>query len=342
MQTLKRLSIVLPVCVALLTGTGCGDGSNSPSAVDTGALQPGNYPTDPRSAEDVRTPENIDIQEALRLGASVPMIMESEPRFVFNQVGSSVRKIITQKNPPIYTEFDFSAQVPGFIAGWKTVGQRRENSVHGRVVELTVLRFAEPQQAEHAAKYLSDANLRGKYPPIGPITVPGYPGAFGQVSKYGGISVWVAQGSFMVQAWVGSGVDIPPDPAALAELFKHVLDRQFSALQSYEPTPPDRIDELPVDRDGLLQYTLVGPEPTAEAVVDPDVALNFLQRPDLAKRAFEDAHVDLTVFGATTIYRAGDPAAADRLKAFFVSQQDSALQPVDSPPGLPAAACPWP
>lgn len=338
MNTLKRLTVLLPICAALIAGTACGDDTESRTAADTSALQPGNYRTTPRSPEEVRTPENIDIQEALRLGATVPMIMNANPRLVFNRV-EAARKALTQKHPPQYTSFDFTSTMPGFVVGWETVGQRRENSVHGRTVELTILRFAEPHQAAHAAKFLSDADLRGSYPPTGTIAIPGYPTAIGHITKSGSISAWVPQGTFMVKAWVGAGVDIPPDPAGLADFLETILDNQFTSLQNYEPTPPDKTDKLPVDRDGLLQYTLVGSEFTAEAVMTPDVALNFLQRPDLVKRAFEDAHVDLAVHAATKIYRAVDPAAADRLKAFFASQQASGVQPVDAPPGLPTAHC---
>lgn len=337
MQTLKRLSIVLPTCVALLTAA-CGDNSDGAPEVDTSTLQPGNYRTTPRSPEEIRTPENIDIQEALRLGAFVPMIMETNPRLVFNRV-NSVGKVFTRMHPPTSNSYDFTADLPGFIAGWETVGQRREESTQGRTVELTVLRFAEPQQAEYAAKFVSDAALRGNNPPVGPVAVPGHPTAIGQVGEYGSISVWLAHGPYVLKAWVGSGVDIPPDAATLAELTKAVFDKQISALQGFEPTPPDQLDDLPVDRDGLLQYTLTGAEPAAESAMGPEVALNFQQRPDLAERAFEDAGVDQVVHGATQIYRARDPDAAVRLEAYFVTQLAPELQPVDSPPGLPAAHC---
>ncbi|MBF6349340.1 hypothetical protein IU448_09930 [Nocardia flavorosea] len=338
MHTMKRLSIVLPVCVALLTATGCGDDSPaSGQDVDTASLQPGNYPTTPRTAEEVRTPENIDIQEPLRLGAHVPMIMETSPRLVFNRVEAQ-RKILTPLMPPLKPE-NFLSGAPGFIAGWETMGQRRQDSNHGRTIELSVMRFAETGQATAAAQFLADTAMHGKYPPVETISIPEYPSAFGQVSKFGAVSTWIAQGPFVLKTWVGAGVDLPPDPAALAGLTKTVFDEQFAALRDYEPTPPDQMDDLPVDRDGILTYTLAGSEPAAELVMSPVVALNFLERPDLAKRAFEDAHVDLAVHAAARIYRAGDPDAASRLKAYFISQQDSARQRVDSPPGLPAAYC---
>ncbi|MFI1462537.1 DUF7373 family lipoprotein [Nocardia carnea] len=330
--------MAVPLCVALITLTGCGGETESSSEIDLSALQPGNYRTTPRTPEEVRTPENVDIQEALRLGTSVPMIMETSPKLVFNRIGL-LQKMFTRHDPPESKDYDFSSQVPGFIAGWETIGQRREDSMLGRTVELTVLSFAESSQAAHAARFLSEAASRGPYPPVGTVEIPEYPAAFGQLGQYGSITTWVAQGAFMVKAWVGTGVDIPPDTAALTELTKALFDTQFTALQSYRPTPLDQIDDLPVDKDGVLSHALVGDEPAAEAVMSPEVALNFIQRPDLTGRAFEDAQVDLAVHGATRIYRAGDPAAANRLKAYFVTQTEPERQPIAAPPGLPDAQC---
>ena len=180
MPILKRFSAVAPLCVAMIALAGCGGKSENSPEVDTSALQPGNYRTTPRTPEEVRTPENVGIQEALRLGASVPMIMETRPKLVFNRIGL-LQKMFTQHDPPSSNDCDFSTEVPGFIAGWETIGQRREDSMLGRTVELTVLSFAEPSQAAHAAEFLSGAAFRGSYPPIGTVEIPEYPAAFGQL-----------------------------------------------------------------------------------------------------------------------------------------------------------------
>src|SRR5690606_28218402 len=102
-----------------------------------------------------------------------PMIMETSPKLVFNRIGL-LQKMFTQHDPPKSKDYDFSAEVPGFIAGWETIGQRREDSMLGRTVELTVLRFAETGQASHAAEFLSEAAFRGPYPPVGTIEIPEY------------------------------------------------------------------------------------------------------------------------------------------------------------------------
>lgn len=339
MRASNRLGLGLLVPIALIMSTSCGGPeSQSDPGPDAAALQPGNYRTIPRTPEEVRTPENIDVQESLRLGRYVPLIMESNPRLVFNPVEYRT-KVLTPLHPPRVKDQDFHVAVPGLVAGWETVGQRREESSLGRTIELAVMAFAEPNQANHAAKFFSDMALQGSSPPVGTIGIPGYPTAIGQVSEFGSLNVWVTQGSLMIEIYIGAGVDIPPDTTALAQEVQTVLADLFSELQDYQPTPVDKLDQLPVDKDGILAFALPESEPVAEMVLDPHSVLNFLQRPDLAKRALEDSGVDLAVHGATRIYRTADSAAAERLKAYFISQLNAALQPVDSPPGLPAAHC---
>ncbi|NKY56856.1 DUF7373 family lipoprotein [Nocardia flavorosea] len=327
------------VPIALIASMSCGGPeSQSDSGPDISALQPGNYRTNPRTSEEVRTPENVDVQESLRLGQHVPLIMETNPRLVFNPVVYRT-KVLTPLHPPRIQDQDFHVAVPGLVAGWETVGQRREESSLGRTIELAIMAFAEPKQATHAAEFLSDMALHGSSPPVGTIGIPGHPTAIGQVSEFGSLNVWVTQGNLMVETYIGAGVDIPPDTTGLAAEVKTVLDNLFSALGEYKPTPVDELGQLPVDRDGILAFALPGSEPVAEMVLDPSSLLNFLQRPDLAKRALEDSGVDLAVHGGARIYRTADPAAAERLKAYFVSQLNAAQQPVDSPPGMPAAHC---
>lgn len=333
MPTSKSLSGA--VCaVAILLAAGCGHDTESRTAVDTSALQPGNYRTTPRTTAEVRTPEAVATQEALRLAEFVPLIMDTAPEMVFGRVRYQ-RKMYTRLDPPELTE-NFSAEVPGFRVGWETVGQRREEQTLGRAVELTVLRFAEPGQATHAAKYLSDRAWTSRYPPVATIAIPGYADAFGQVGQYDSVSTWVSHGEYLVKTYIGAGVDIPPDHTALAELTRAVLDTQFERLREYRPASPE---ELPVDTDEMLRHALPAEEGESEAVMSPAVALHFSERPDLTKRAIEDAQVDLVVRGGTEIYRASDAEAAERFAAYLESRLDPAYETIDSPPGMPVAHC---
>ncbi|WP_280423034.1 DUF7373 family lipoprotein [Nocardia carnea] len=340
MKWLKKI-VVAVATVATAVTTGCGQETETAPVVDVSALQPGNYRTSPRTAEEVRKPENIDAQEALRLAKFVPLIMETEPKLVFGRIINQ-QNLFTQLNPPQFTE-NFTVDAPGFVVGWETRGQRREDELHGRAVTLTVLRYSTPDQATHAANYLADHYLNGKYPPKGPISIPDYPSARAYLGQYDRIYAWIGRGEYLVEIEVGPGVDIPPDPVPLTKTAKAVLDKQFTRLEGYRPTPAEQLDELPVENEEIIRFTLPAGEKVPEVAIGPDVALHLTERPDLTKRAFEDAGVDLLSLAGgnagATIYRTSDSAAADRLKAFFISQLAPELHPVEAPPGLPSAHC---
>ncbi|WP_328390976.1 DUF7373 family lipoprotein [Nocardia sp. NBC_00416] len=326
--------------MAALLAVSCGIGGEENAGepgIDVAALQTGNYRTTPRTPEQLRTPANIDIQEALRLGEHVPLIMDTSPTLVFTRVKYQ-KKHFTRFDPPDLVP-DFATAATGFVAGWETIGQRREDELQGRAVDLTVMRFATPAQASGAAKALADGIWHSRYPPVGTIPIPGYADAYGQARQYGAISAAAARDEFVLWAYIGAGVDIPPNPADLTGLAAEVFDSQFASLRDYAPTPEAELADLPVDRDGILTYALPPSDGVAEAVMSPRTALHLIQRPDLTGRAFEDARVDLVVHGETEIYRAGDARAADRLHAYFVSQLGSEYRPVDNPPGLPDAHC---
>ncbi|GGL24129.1 hypothetical protein GCM10011588_43650 [Nocardia jinanensis] len=317
-------------------GIGTGDSAEDPG-VDVAALQTGNYRTTPRTPEELRTPATIDIQESLRLGEYVPLIMETSPKLVFSRVKYQ-KKMFTRVDPPNIVD-NFSTVAPGFVAGWETIGQRREDELHGRSVDLTVMQFTTSEHAAAAVKALADGIWHSRYPPVGTLPIPGYADAQGQARQYGAISAAAARDEFVLWTYIGGGVDIPPNQNELADLAGKVFDAQFERLQDYDPTPENELAELPVDRDGLLGYALPASDGVAEAVLSANTALHLLQRPDLTKRAFEDAQVDLVVFGETEFYRAGDDRAADRLHAYFMTQLDSEYRTVDDPPGMPDAHC---
>lgn len=336
MRASKRISSAVCVVAAVLV-TGCGHGTETHPVVDTSLLQPGNYRTTPRSPEEVRTAATLDIQEALRLGEAIPLIMETDPRLIFGRVQYQ-QKLYTQRRPPRMTD-NLSSDLPGFTVGFSTVGQRREEETLGRTVQLDILRFAEPAQAAHAAKFLADRAWTSRYPPVGPIAIPGYPEALGVVGGYGAVTTWIARDEYLLKSYIGAGVDIPPDAAALAGLTQAIFDTQLGRLRGFQPAPDDASSGLPVETENILRYSLPGPEDEAEAVMPAEVALHFTERPDLFQRAFEDARVDLIVQGGADIFRAGDVAAAERVQAFLVSRLDSEYEPVDPPAGLPGAKC---
>ncbi|MEV0252201.1 hypothetical protein AB0H76_36835 [Nocardia sp. NPDC050712] len=326
--------------IALLA-VGCG-GSESSDSADPAKLDAGNYPTAPRAVDKERTAETGAIQEAIELGSFVPLITDLDSRLVHGRIGVSGR--ITPQHPPVtwVTPADnFTELVPGLVAGWRTAGSRRAESRLGLNVELALLRFTTPELAAGAARVLA-AEAHRKYPPKGPLEIPGYPGQT-FLSHYDAVETWFPRGDFLVQLYVGNPLATPPDSAPLLDFAKRTLDKQFDLLRGYTPTAPDKLAEVPVDPEGLLARTLPTTNPGTyedRTGVYPIAAeLHLRSRPDLMQRAYADAGVDLIATAGSQVYRTGGPAAAERLMAALTTDYPTTHYPYDSPPGLPEAKC---
>ncbi|MFQ6394037.1 hypothetical protein ACLMAJ_11320 [Nocardia sp. KC 131] len=325
--------------VALAATTGCG-GSDTPHAtVDVEKLDSGNYPTTPRTIE--RTDERVAVQEAIALAESVPLMMDVDNRLVFNAPKGDT---FTPQHPPSpsggFGTANFTESVPGLVAGFGTGARRRQDFSLGLNAELAILRFSNPAQASGALAFLADA-YHQKNPAKAPVSIPGYPDARAEVSEYGSVNTWLAQGDYLIKTFISNPIATPPDPAPLAEFTKRLLDEQFQLLQNYRPPARDKLSDIPVDVDGLLGRTLPSKPDHARApgIYTPHAGLHLDSRPDLTSRIFADAKVDLYALDDSAIYRTADAAATVRLIAAFVDQGKDSFAITDPPPGLPDAKC---
>ncbi|WP_280504898.1 DUF7373 family lipoprotein, partial [Nocardia farcinica] len=334
----RRRARALAVAVTCLVIAACGGESDTPAPVLT--LDPGNYPTTPRDMEAERTPATGSRQESIRLAEHVVLMMDLNPRLVFGSRNITTRHL-TAQHPTVSGLFesvaDYNARIPGLVAGWRTAGSRREQTNLGLDATLTVLRFTTPEQAENAKNVLAELNNE-KFPPKEPLTLSGHPSSRAYRTAYDSVQAWTTHGEYLLQTYVSDGLALPPDPAPLLEFTRSVVDEQIRRLDSYDPTPPDRLDEVPADIDGLLGRTLPYPEPgnynDPTAVYPARVFLHVDSRPDLTARAFEDAGVDLVARADSLIYRAADTAAAERLVGALVEQHTD-MSPTDAPEGSP-------
>lgn len=340
---MPRCRITLACLTALLTLTvGCG--SEQETSVDTSALDPGNYPTAPRDLSTLRTEDGGAVRESIRLGGLVPLPMDLDSRLVYGRT-NFVGHHYTARNPPhrgsgISNLENFGEQVPGLVAGWHTGGSRRAKRTFGLDVSVGLLRFTTPEQATHAMHVLADASAE-KYPPKQPLEIPGYPTGRIHLTAHDSVQSWTAQDDYLLWTFVSDGLATPPDPAPLLDFTKKLFDRQFELLRGSTPTPVGELANTPID--DLLARTLAAERPgTLDDVTGAytvPAALHLESRPDLARRAFEDARVDLVAYAGTRVYRAGDTAAAIRLTAFLAAQAPSGYDPIAAPPGLPEARC---
>ncbi|MEV0033750.1 hypothetical protein [Nocardia sp. NPDC050793] len=331
-------------CLTVLLALTVGCGSEPEASVDTSALDPGNYPTAPRDLSALRTADGGAVRESIRLGGLVPLPMDLDSRLVHGRTNFAGHHY-TARNPPyrgsgISNLQNFGERVPGLVAGWHTGGSRRAKRTFGLDVSVGLLRFTTPDQATHAMHVLADASAE-QYPPKQPLEIPGYPVGRTYLTAHDSVQSWTAQGEYLLWAFVSDGIATPPDPAPLLAFAKKLFDRQFELLRGFTPTPVGELADIPID--DLLARTLAAERPgTLEDVTGTytvPAALHLESRPDLTRRAFQDAKVDLIAYAGSRVYRAGDSAAAGRLTAFLADQTPPGYDPIDAPPGLPDARC---
>ncbi|WP_431964173.1 DUF7373 family lipoprotein [Nocardia sp. bgisy134] len=331
-------------CLTALLALTVGCGSEPEASVDTSALDPGNYPTAPRDLSALRTADSGAVRESIRLGSLVPLPMDLDSRLVYGRTNFAGHHY-TARNPPyrgsgISNLENFGERVPGLVAGWHTGGSRRANRNFGLDVSIALLRFGTPEQATHAMHLLANKGIE-KYPPKQTLEMPGYPTGRTYLSAHDSVQSWTAQGVYLLWTFVSDGLATPPDPAPLLAFTKKLFDRQFELLRGFTPAPVGEFADTPTD--DLLARTLAAERPgTLDDVTGTytvPAALHLESRPDLARRAFDDARVDLVAYAGSRVYRAGDPAAAARLTAFLAAQAPSGYDPIAAPPGLPETRC---
>ncbi|WP_048832813.1 DUF7373 family lipoprotein [Nocardia cyriacigeorgica] len=332
--------------LALLPISACSDANDKAGtkSVDTTALQPGSYPTEPRNVDDRKLAKSTSIREAVRLAESMPLAMEVDKQYVYNQ--SSSGKVYAPEQPPqqgdsVWVE-NFGTVIPGLVVGWTSNAQQREEFALGRNIDQTVLRFSKPDQAEHAAKVLSEDNRKSS-PAKRDVRIPGHDAAISYVTEQDSVATWMAHEDLMIYTFVTPGLEVPPDVDYAIGMTKTALDKNIEMLAGYNRTPTAEIADLPVDTDGLLGRTLpvedLNENGATEGVYPPHAALHLRGRADVLKRAFDDAGVDLMADAGARVYRSADSAAADRLVAALVEQLDPRYEATDAPAGLPEAKC---
>ncbi|NEW28628.1 DUF7373 family lipoprotein [Nocardia cyriacigeorgica] len=342
--------LALGISTTLISGCGESDANDAGAGgVDTAQLVPGNYPTTPRTGDELATPSSGMNREAARLAEHVPLIMDIDNRLVYSQNIQGRR--YTPLQPPTHREDvsvveNFNAVVPGLVVGWGTGAQRRQESGLGENVSLRVLRFQTPDQAKHAQSVLPDAFLK-KYPEYKPLDIPSYSAARSFASPYGSVSTWHIRDAYLIYVHSTSGLNPAKDPRPAVDMAKKVLDKQIELLNGYQPTAVDEIPALPADIDGLFARTLPVDEAADEGLAEDDVVgvypveagIHLSERFDLDQQAFDDAGVDLISRGDSWVFRAKDDDAAARLLAAQLSQVDWQYKPTSSPPGMPDAKC---
>ncbi|MCH9728977.1 MAG: hypothetical protein K0U84_04730, partial [Actinomycetia bacterium] len=129
-----------------------------------------------------------------------------------------------------------------------------------------------------------------------------------------------------------------------AAVVTDTLAQQIPLIDTFEPTPVDKLAELPRDPDGLLARTQLPPPDQTNLVNDryygPRGQLAFDSQPAVTQELFAATGTDLVAQSGTQVYRTRDSDAATKLlEGFSKDAVSRGFTPADSPAGLPDAQC---
>ncbi|MEU3010713.1 DUF7373 family lipoprotein [Nocardia asteroides] len=343
-----RIYYAAAAATLVITLGACGSEEIAQPPIDIAKLDTGNYPTTPLNIESLRTPSSGYVRESMRIGNITPIPHEYDGRFIWGP-DYPRSQIITPQEPPYPDSFDismdrnsFTTEFPGLVAGWRTHAARRFELNMGRVIETFTMRFDTRINAQTAAKKMFELA------PGAPYSLADYPAANTKVISAAPYVTpkmlsWLVQDDFVIYARIIDPVSRPFRPDDNSEIVKKFYASQIARLKEFARTPLDKIEQLPLDEEGLLSRTLPADTPSSRATIYPaHVALSVSRTPVAAAAAYADAGVDLVVLTGAFVYRAKDAAAAERLSAAFGSEALSpgrATPMAEPPPNLPIATC---
>ncbi|MFB8001009.1 hypothetical protein [Nocardia sp. NPDC056000] len=245
--------------VALMALTvGCTvSGNPEPEHVDLTALDMGRYSSVPL-ATPVNDAERYGrVLESVRLGEALLDPVEADPALSVLLEGDSVVPLPT---PATATVLLSDAVRPvlereGMVAGVAT-GARDRDSATGAVrvggmrqLVAVVLRFGDAEAARRAARDIDAADAAVSAENVA-VSIPDHPGAHGHWRPTAPtLAATLAEGSYVISLLVAHTTT---DLGALTDLAHKAFNAQLPRLREFLATPPDRLTQLALDRDGML------------------------------------------------------------------------------------------
>lgn len=323
------LCAALLAAVVVVTG-GCGTGDSAPARpeVDLAALDVGNLPTEPKTYAKPTSTDMARIVEAWRLGNHLPLPMEIDPAVKYAGMNAPVRMftsmggtaIGTRLNAPVST---LDPLIRGFVTGFVTAGRSEVRPELAYELDNLALLFESEQDAVTAADAFTQVERTSLGPEAEIQTIDGFPEARAHTdrSRPGDIHSFYPVGRFLLFTHSEDNVMRELKTADAAELRARVvrsIEKMKPALQSYDPTPVDKLMELDVDPTGMLGRTLNTISIDQDqfgipGVFDRHGGLQVGMDPGNDIGTFERAGVDAVAWVGSYLYRARDAAAAEQL-----------------------------
>lgn len=308
--------------------------STTTGGVDTAALKPGNYPTQPQPAPQW-SPEAAIRMQAQQMADFVVGPWEADPSLT----GFVPPQVITDPADlkSVLLEAGTKPAEHHFINAFSTTRVDRNDPAAKRLVVM-VMRFPTAEDAEAAAADTSAA--LGSYLKAGAqetAFIPGHPETHSTQSPQVG-------GKYQVTGLTSRGVFVLYQEAtssenaeAAAAMVGKTLDLQLPRIDGYHPTDPAQ--QQPLDPTHLVATTIPDVTTNRVAVYGSYGALHFSTDPPKTAQRNTAAGVDFQSIGKTTVIQAKDPAAALTLAEGLVEANSAGTQPGPEVAGLPAAKC---
>jgi hypothetical protein len=358
MSTRARVGVAVAAVAALIAGCSStidgaavkAPGAGSGDGVDVALLDVGNFPTTPRPPLGAAGVHG-GWAEARRLATNVVGPWEVDSGLIdYAQIDSGVVKDYDAVNALLGAPMGDGLAGHNFVAGFSS-SRHTDTGAYKGLLNI-VLELATPADASAAVADMAAKSAALTMPfadkPIATqhFSIPRYPGAAAVTYRWtaqyptpGEPRVSVTAVSAHGQYILAQTATSAENPDIAAQLIATALDLQQPLTDTFKPTPPDQLAQLPLDPTGLLAHALA-PRPenetNSDGFYDPHGALHLATGDPVHQQAlFKSAGAQQVAYSAETrVYQTPDAASAARLVADM-----SGPQQAGGITGMPKAKC---
>lgn len=349
------LGMLVGGCTQVQPGDAVRDPGFDATAPVLALLETGNYPTTPRAPlGNAGTPEKGAIYDAHRMFEHLVFPFDIDPSLTSSGGIGGTGIMKSPEAAGLYLEN--KGLVPAiaahnFVTGIAHSASDGKDAGKRQFLRNAVLQFRSPEDATAAAAAIAEATASRydeyskKDTPLTPQPIPRHPDAVGRgyVSEGEGLttsyilSAYTAHGPYLLSQTFISRTSMD----AAAEVIANVLDKQIPEIDKFQPTPYDKLAELPIDPTGLLARML---EPSDKLLMyggfGPRGLLLFEPHPIESQKMIAENGVDFLGYENGFLIRARDAEGSTKMLDGYIQQYlDDGWSEADGVPGLPAARC---
>ena len=340
------LTLLIGACSTHIEGTPVkASGGPALGTVDISKLDVGQYPTTPRSPLGVAgNPRMGLVLEAQRLANNVIGPWEADSSLT-DPFGVGALALVSADTLSLIGPAVFATSVGqhNFINGFTSA----RTAGGSKILENTVLRFADPPSAAAAASDLSDTAMRTGVPPVLPVQIPGHPDTMSASyvekapsgTQLTSVIAFTAHGAYVLMQLAQSVDGVDPAVGMIAK----TIDLQGPTIDEFRATDPAEFADISLDPTGLLARTLPVPEQEATVVQNATYerrgALQFQSDAVKSATLFAETRTDLVAMGKTGVYQTEDSEAATRIVESFFAELQPMSGPANPVTNLPDSHC---